>query len=481
MPDYGAFGGGLVKGFQTIQNIQAAQAQKKQQEQMFDLQQRKLGIDKFNTIMSVGAKMTPMQRQQYYPNAFAGLEDQMPELKGVGKLMSEGSEDFIKDFGKTMAAIKKNTDAGKDSFMEAAEFTAKYRGYVPKPMETAMWQASGAEDGLSPMDKANKARIEAQTAKLVKETGLLGTPKPQPLPGDVGLAGWLGGVDPRTAPVEDRPGLMAEVAKYRKSLKPDTSKTPNIKDYEYGLEKPAFAKAQTDTKKIEREMKELDLKIKKATLETKTNASDKSKSKRREEIKKTFEKIYMKRYNIDAGIDVFLPSENKGRIIKELEAREKALSNAYVKLGGDISDIEGLKGNVWGKRINGTQKGKGFFGELPYGNKKNEIATELSTSVNVDGKDILIPLLVPTLNREEIDSLLAGGKPSESIYKKAIDFSQKRKAAGKSYFAEKGEKHKLPFRKQIKHDFKEGTVIINKAGQKQLRRDGKWMPISSGM
>jgi len=45
------------------------------------------------------------------------------------------------------------------------------------------------------------------------------------------------------------------------------------------------------------------------------------------------------------------------------------------------------------------------------------------------------PLLVPTLNKQEIDLLRMGLKPTPEIYKKAQDYAQQRIGAGQSPFA----------------------------------------------
>ena len=91
----------------------------------------------------------------------------------------------------------------------------------------------------------------------------------------------------------------------------------------------------------------------------------------------------------------------------------------------------------WGLRADKTQKGNGFFGPLERPDGK--ISTELSIGVNIDGKDIEIPTLVPTLDQEEIDYLLGGGKPTETIINKAVEHARGRIKSGKSPFAEEGE------------------------------------------
>jgi hypothetical protein len=88
-------------------------------------------------------------------------------------------------------------------------------------------------------------------------------------------------------------------------------------------------------------------------------------------------------------------------------------------------------------REDGTQKGKGFLGELatPSGKK----ATEISIGVRIDGKETLIPTLVPTLTQEEIDYLVQGGKVTKPIVQKAVAHARQRMAEGKSPFAGPGE------------------------------------------
>jgi hypothetical protein len=98
----------------------------------------------------------------------------------------------------------------------------------------------------------------------------------------------------------------------------------------------------------------------------------------------------------------------------------------------------------YGLREDGTPKGLGYFGLLPSKDGKHEVSTELSADVDIGGKKMFFPLLVPTLTRDEIDLLLSGAKPTDSIYEKAIRFAQERIKAGKSPFAGPGEQRSLP-------------------------------------
>jgi hypothetical protein len=86
-----------------------------------------------------------------------------------------------------------------------------------------------------------------------------------------------------------------------------------------------------------------------------------------------------------------------------------------------------------GKRVDGTEKGDGFLGVLERPDGK--VSTELSVGVNIDGKEKLLPLLVPTLKKEEVNFLLNFDGPMEDIpdgiMNKAVDHAMKREAEGK--------------------------------------------------
>jgi|CXWL01.1.fsa_nt_gi hypothetical protein len=108
---------------------------------------------------------------------------------------------------------------------------------------------------------------------------------------------------------------------------------------------------------------------------------------------------------------------------------------------------EAAPSSSYGMRQDGTAKGDGFYGPLPSKDPRyprGTVSTELSADMDVDGKNIHFPLLVPGLSRAEIDSLLAGDKPSDAIYDKALSHAQKRIAGGMSPFAGNAERVALP-------------------------------------
>lgn len=96
----------------------------------------------------------------------------------------------------------------------------------------------------------------------------------------------------------------------------------------------------------------------------------------------------------------------------------------------------------YGLRVNGTPKGLGFFGELK--GPDGKVSTEISIGINLGGKETQIPTLVPTLDQNEINYLLNGGKPTKEIIDKAVAHAQKRIAEGKNPFAQEGEQQRWP-------------------------------------
>lgn len=88
----------------------------------------------------------------------------------------------------------------------------------------------------------------------------------------------------------------------------------------------------------------------------------------------------------------------------------------------------------YGIRHNGEGiKGKGFFGLLNAG--VGNFATELS----VEDEKGEFPLLVPTLSKEEIETLLSSDDIPEDIYKKAASWAEMRRGLGISPFAQNNE------------------------------------------
>lgn len=102
-------------------------------------------------------------------------------------------------------------------------------------------------------------------------------------------------------------------------------------------------------------------------------------------------------------------------------------------------------GDTWGLRLDGTKKGNGFLGAIT--RPDGGVSTELSMGTEdvVPGQETEIPLMVPTLTREELDYLLSAppgdwqNPTLKGIARKAIDYARERQAQGLPYFAQAGE------------------------------------------
>lgn len=111
----------------------------------------------------------------------------------------------------------------------------------------------------------------------------------------------------------------------------------------------------------------------------------------------------------------------------------------------------------YGKRPDGSEKGRGFLGELR--SPRGDVMTEYSVGVEFDGKEVEIPSLVPTLTPDEVRAIVTTGEVPESAFQKALDHAKQRLAAGKSPFAdavESPEKPMYDFVRQSEQEFKEG-------------------------
>lgn len=91
----------------------------------------------------------------------------------------------------------------------------------------------------------------------------------------------------------------------------------------------------------------------------------------------------------------------------------------------------------YGNRADGTPKGNGFLGALK--NSNGDVSTELSIGVNIDGKEVEIPSLVPTLTPDEVQWMLDNKPPTQTIVQKASEYARQRILQGKSPFADNSE------------------------------------------
>lgn len=124
------------------------------------------------------------------------------------------------------------------------------------------------------------------------------------------------------------------------------------------------------------------------------------------------------------------------------------LLNIMNSLLGQDPTVDAILNNLnpdygYGKRSDGSNKGRGYFG--PLNNPNGGVSTELSVGVNMAGQEQEIPLLVPTLNKDEIQTVLSSkniGDIPHHIIRKAQDHAALRMMSGKSPFAQFGEEHK---------------------------------------
>ncbi len=97
----------------------------------------------------------------------------------------------------------------------------------------------------------------------------------------------------------------------------------------------------------------------------------------------------------------------------------------------------------------GAPKGLGFLGPLVRPDSQPNqptIESEYSRDGTINGKAVQYPLVVPTLTRDELQTLLTAKEGSAipaSIEQKAADYARTRMAAGKSPFAAPGEQQNL--------------------------------------
>ena len=152
-------------------------------------------------------------------------------------------------------------------------------------------------------------------------------------------------------------------------------------------------------------------------------------------------RLFLRESNINPMFDI---TDSQKKMFKgtPYENDEMAMKHSIIGriLSGDRSASGLTKDQI---RIDGTLKGEGYFGKLPTKNRKG-YSTELSIGVHFDGKERLIPSLVPTLTEEEKDYLLGGGKTTKSIMDKAVEHARMRIGEGKSPFADNGKYPVIP-------------------------------------
>jgi hypothetical protein len=91
-------------------------------------------------------------------------------------------------------------------------------------------------------------------------------------------------------------------------------------------------------------------------------------------------------------------------------------------------------------RPDGSRKGSGWIG--PHKTESGSDVTEYSIGVEIDGKQMDIPTMVPTLTPSEVKQVLTAAEydefPNKAVVSKAIEHARKMLSEGKSVFAPEG-------------------------------------------
>ena len=96
-------------------------------------------------------------------------------------------------------------------------------------------------------------------------------------------------------------------------------------------------------------------------------------------------------------------------------------------------------GPSYGKRLDKTEKGRGWLGE--HLSPKGKIVTEMSVGVNLGGKERLLPAMVPGLTRGQVERLVSGkfnpksrNPEDTAIMRRAVAHAKRQLTQGRSPF-----------------------------------------------
>ncbi|CAB4169979.1 LT_GEWL domain containing protein [uncultured Caudovirales phage] len=133
------------------------------------------------------------------------------------------------------------------------------------------------------------------------------------------------------------------------------------------------------------------------------------------------------------GVLAGMPGGGQHSYARETLPYVKRVVTAYNKQESATTEAQvSPKQYDYGTRTDGTKKHQGYFGEIP---AFDGVSTELSVSIGFDGKEHLVPSLVPTLTKSEVKHLVDGGKLTPAIEDKVVAHARKRIKEGKSPFA----------------------------------------------
>ena len=100
--------------------------------------------------------------------------------------------------------------------------------------------------------------------------------------------------------------------------------------------------------------------------------------------------------------------------------------------------------STWDLREDKSNKGSGYLGLLQ--RPDGTVMSEFSIGIPINGKEMDVPSIVPTLSEAEVKHLLTmkeGEQMPMSIVRKAADFATQRMNTGKPVWAQEGEQQNL--------------------------------------
>ena len=105
-------------------------------------------------------------------------------------------------------------------------------------------------------------------------------------------------------------------------------------------------------------------------------------------------------------------AQEKGNEAVKAELK-RAKEEGLIRIVDDPKTDGGAPAPDYGMRHNpgDGKKGNGFLGPIP--TKDGGVMTEASVGISIDGKEIDVPTLVPTLSKEEVKWMADGGNVTD--------------------------------------------------------------------
>lgn len=351
------------------------------------------------------------------------------------KLEVEGKEILIKSSNGTMAVIPKDKVSMVKGYIDSGN-----HGAVDKFVSTLKefkHENQKAGDGLYANIHAKRARIAAGSGERMRKVGEAGAPTASQFKQAAKTAKAEDGVVIKPAMLEALKRIQEEKA--RKPIVVTNPNDPRLKAYQDSINVHELQKSEIANWN----------KLIKMTPAERNSFYQKENIANRTDPKQTRYNQVTSQYNLNVpdkdlsmiGTNQFIDSPG----IRTFKPKPFPAPKQPVVFQKPVPPTPRNNGTT---RPDGTKKGKGFFGEIkrPDGN----VSTELSIGVNIDGKEVLIPTMVPGLTKEEITHLTSGKYNPQArkgiddvISRKAIDFAKERAAKKQPFFATPEEEGKF--------------------------------------